>query len=410
MAKRYLNYFIMGCFCLFTLPLVSLADSADLSWQNWLQKQVQQHPDVLAAGKSMAAALALAEGNQRPLYNPELETEYERNGDDDVYSVGISQTIDLWDKRGVRTRQADFMRVAAKMGYNLALQEKSAEALRAIVAYQSSKELVGFAEKQESQMNTLLGLVEKRLQAGDMGQVDMELAFLGLSQRLNASAQARANLRQMESSLSELLPDWSESKIQIPLAFWDIEGTSLTSQELDRLPLVAMAQAEYEIVAHQARIAKLESKAEPTIGISAGEDGDEDVLALSLSVPLNFRNNYQAEATAATLESVSAKLRYRALKRQAHFAGKASLNVFDEYRRHYQRWQTLIRGRGETSDKLLAQQWDSGDLSTTEYMLALGQITEGMVAGIELRTQFHLACVDWLLASGQLGVGAEEVE
>ncbi len=410
MAKRYLNYFIMGCFCLLVSPLAGLADSADLNWKNWLQKQVQQHPDVLAAGKSMDAALALAEGNQRPLYNPELETEYERNGDDDVYSVGISQTIDLWDKRGVRTNQANSMRVVAQMGYNLAVQEKFAEAMRAIVEYQSSKELVGFAEKQEAQMNTLLGLVEKRLQAGDMGQVDMELAFLGLSQRLNATAQARATLRQLESRLGELLPDWSESKIQIPVSFWEIKGVNLTSQELERLPLVAGARAEYEVVEHQARLAKLASKVEPTIGISAGEDGEEDVVALSLSVPLNFRNNYQAEATASTLESVSAKLRYRALKRQAHFAGKASLNAFDEYRRYYKRWQTLIRGRGETSDKLLAQQWDSGDLSTTEYLLALGQITEGMVAGIELRTQFHLACVDWLFISGQLGVSAEDVK
>ena len=401
MGKWYMRYLFMGWICFIAFLGVAQAGSAG-QVQEWLQEQVRQHPDVLAAGKSLDAALALAEGRSLALYNPELETEYERNGDDDVYSIGISQTIDLWDKRGVRSRQADFSRRAAQMSFELVVQEKMAEALRAIVAYHSSVDLAGFAQKQEAQMNSLLGLVEKRLQAGDIGQADMELAFLGLSRRLNATAQAKANLRQVESRLSELLPDWTNEHIAIPAGFWNVEGGNLTATELDLLPAVALARAEYDIVDHQARLAKLEGKADPTFGISAGEDGEEDVVAVSFSVPLNFRNNYQAEAKAASLDSVSARQRYMAVKRQAHFTSQAALGGFEEYRLHFNKWQKLINGRGETGGKLLAQQWDSGDLSTTEYLLALDQITEGLVAGIELRTQYQLACVEWLLASGQL--------
>lgn len=403
MGRRFFNHFITACFATLVVPTIVLASSDGFNL-SWLQDQVRQHPQVVAAQRGMDATFALAEGSQRPLYNPEFATEYERNGDDDNYTVGLSQTIDLWGKRGVRTRQADFMRVAAQMNYDLVLQDKMGQALRAIVAYQASRELAGFAEKQEAQMETLLLVVEKRHQAGDIGQADAELAFLSLTQRLNETAQARVSLRQIESRLNELLPDWSEATIDIGSEFWAVEGGELTGQELDVLPAVAAAHAEYKTIERQAQLAQLESKVDPTVGISAGEDGDEDVVAVSFSVPLNFRNNYKAEARASTLESAAAKQRYRAVKRQYHFASRSALSSLQEYRVHYNRWQTLMQGRDKASDALLAQQWDSGDLTTTEYLLALGQITEGMVAGIELRRQFQLACIDWLQIAGQLRV------
>jgi outer membrane protein TolC len=392
----------MAWLCILFLPTFSSAGSVGSNWQGWLQNQVVQHPEVIAAKRKMDAVLALAEGNQRPLYNPELETEYERNGDDNNYSIGVNQTLDFWGKRGVRISQSGSMQLAAQMHYRVVVQDKKSQSLQAIVDYQASRHLAGFAEQQEAQMNTLLQVVEKRRQAGDMGQADTELAFLNLTQRLAATANARVTLRQLELQLTELLPEWSPETIQIPARFWELKGHALTSQELDLLPVVAAAKAEYELVNQQARLAKLAGRPDPTLGISAGEDGEENVVALTFSVPLHFRNNYQAEANAATLESASAKQNYMAVKRQYHFASQASLARMEEYRNHYERWQTLMQGRSEASGKLIAQQWESGDLSTTEYLLALDQVTAGMMAEIELRTEFQRACVNWLLVSGQL--------
>lgn len=402
MLKPSLHYFFMGCLWLVALPGIALASPPDNGWQNWLTDQLRQHPQIITAKKTMDANLEQASTYEQPLYNPELETAYERNGDDNNYQVGLSQTIDLWDKRGVRRQQGNFRQQAARIGYQLALQQKTAEALQSIINYQASRDLADFAEKQEKQMNTLLNLVEKQQLAGDTGQADTELAFLNLSQRLNATAQAKANLRQVESRLDELFQMWSPEKVAIPVSFWDLKGQNLTAQELDQLPVVAEARNQYQFLEKEAQLAKLTTKAEPTIGISGGEDGDEDVVAISLSIPLNFRNNYQAEARAVSQQSAAARQNYRAVKRQSHFSSQAALATMREYRNYFERWETLMTGRGETSGELLEKQWNSGDMSTTEYLLALEQRTMGMIAGIELRTQFQQACVNWLFTTGQL--------
>ena len=119
-------------------------------------------------------------------------------------------------------------------------------------------------------------------------------------------------------------------------------------------------------------------------------------------MPLNVRNNFTAEVRAANQEALSAEAQYRAIRRKQQFAIESSRATLGEFQQRFERLKTLMRGRGERSENLLAKQWSSGDMSTTEYLLALQQRTEGLVAGIELQTQFQLARVNWLLQSGQL--------
>ena len=384
------------------LPQISLAAESIQPWQQWLLTQVQQHPDLIAAQSNLDSTLALAEANNQPLYNPELETDYERNDDDNNFTIGLSQTIDLWDKRGTRQQQANHQRTAAQFRYHQALQTKLAEALQTIVEYQTSKDLAGFAQSQEKQLDTLLCLLRKRQQAGDIGQLDMELAFFNLSQRLGATAEARARLRQAEAKLDEIIPDWSAEKVHIPQTFWQIKAHNLTTSELEQLPAVARAKAEYQIMEQDANLARLAGKAEPTLGIRGGEDGGKSLVGVSLSIPLNIRNNYGAESRAAGLQSQAAKSSYRAIKRQYHFDSQAALATYQEYQIYFNRWQKLIAGRGDSSEQLLQKQWDSGDMSTASYLQSLEQRRDGMAAGIDLRSQFQLACIDWLHISGQL--------
>ena len=61
-----------------------------------------------------------------------------------------------------------------------------------------------------------------------------------------------------------------------------------------------------------------------------------------------------------------------------------------------------MNGRGKHSGDLLHKQWQSGDISTTEYLLALQQRAEGLNAGIELQSQYQLSQIDWLLQVGQV--------
>jgi len=398
------------CGCLVSLLFSSGVSSANPKavWQNWFVTQIEQHPDVIAAKERMNSAFSTAENLEQPLYNPQLETEYEREEANNNYRIGINQTVDWWDKRAVREQQAVFNRAAAKQAFQVAKQQKVTQALEAIAEWQGASQRAKLALEQEAQLGTLLDLVQRRQRSGDLGQVDAELTFLGLSQRLNETAQAQAQLNQANAQLQEIFPDWSPKWSQIPDSFWSGVQMVQTDQWVDQHPAVLAARGEWEILQQSAELARRETKADPTFGINAGQSTEGDVAALTFSIPLNVRNNFSATARAASQQALSAEARYRAVRRKQQANIEATYLALQAYQRQYNRWKSLMKGRGERSESLLEKQWGGGDLSTTEYLLALQQRAEGLLAGIELSTRFQLARIEWLFQSGQVNAALKQ--
>ncbi len=413
MTKYLFRYFTIWAVIILLNPTLVLAEQAKPNWQAWLLSQVEQHPEIIAAREQMNSYYSLAEARERPLYNPELDTEYEREGKSNNYRLGVNQTLDLWGKRDTRKQQAGFSRILAQQNYELIVQQKIAESLQALIEWQAASRQSELALQQESQMDTLISLVTERQATGDLGQVDAELTLLSFSQRLNDTAQAQAQLKQVEARLRELLPEWSAEAAQVPENLWSNTdtfsgSTEQTEQWLNSHAAVAAARAEWEVLQQSAELASLETKADPTIGINAGKSGGDNVVAMTFSIPLNIRNNFNAESRAANQEALAAEAQYMAIKRRQKFAIEASHSALQEYQQRFERWQSLMQGRGERSGNLLEMQWQSGDLSTTEYLLALQQRSEGLAAGIELGTQFQLARIDWLLQIGQLNAALKQ--
>ena len=376
--------------------------NAQTTSTSWLSMQINKHPDIIAAKEEMNAVFSNAEGNKQPLYNPELETGYEREGDANNYSIGVSQTIDWWDKRETKEQQANFSLTQASKHFDFLVQEKTAQALQALVTWQAAKKQAVIAQEQEKQLETLLDIVKDRQKAGDLGQVDAELTFLSLSQMLNVTAKVQVQLKQAEAQTKELLRDWTPDKEVIPAQGLTITNYQLSPQWLEQHPLVLAAKAQWQITKSEAQLALLETKADPTIGINAGKNQRENVLGVTFSMPLNIRNNFSAQARAANQQALAAEANFRSIMRKQRFAIQSSADTLLTYQINYQRWQQLMDGRGKRSGDLLQKQWQSGDVSTTEYLLALQQRAEGLKAGIDLQSQFQLSQIDWLLQVGQI--------
>ena len=115
---RLFKYLPLGVSLMLASGLLS-ATTPNTEWVSWLENQIDQHPDIIAARETMNAALSKADGQERPRYNPELETEYEREGDADSYRLGLNQTIDWRDQRGTRKQRSVFNREAARQTYAL---------------------------------------------------------------------------------------------------------------------------------------------------------------------------------------------------------------------------------------------------------------------------------------------------
>jgi outer membrane protein TolC len=409
MFRSLFKGFPLGSLCMLVFSTSLFAAPADDLWGDWLQNQVDQHPEVVAAKDNMKSGLSLADGQDQPLYNPELETEFEREGEDSNFRVGINQTIDWWDKSDIRQQRAAYSRQSARSTFELVRQRKTAEAISALIEWHSAKLSAQLASEQESQLGTLLEMIKERQNAGDLGQLDAELTYLDLSQKLNITAQAQVRFQQAEAQLKELLPNWSAEWANIPTRFWKEHDDNQAVKLSEDHPSIVASRAAWEMLRKEADLIRQDAKAEPSIGINAGRSGDDDVVALSFSIPLNVRNNYSAEIRAAAQHALAAESSYLAVRRKLQYTVEAAQAALSGYRQHYQRWQSLMKGRAESSAKLLKTQWLSGDVSTPEYLISLQQRAEGLLAGIELQTRYRLAYVNWLLQTGQINSALKQV-
>ena len=371
---------------------------------DWLDRQINKHPDIVSARERMNAEFSKVQGSKLPLYNPELSTGYEREGDGNNFNIGISQTIDLWDKQAVNVAIGDKILTVASNQFTYAVVQKKAQALTALINWQLATDKSVLAFEQEQQLDILLKIVTKRQQAGDLVPVDAELTFLNLSQLLNKTAQIQAQLTQAQADVNELLPDWRPDTQVYPEQGLGVTNFQVVEQWLTQHPQVLAAQALWQVQKNIAQYAMLETKADPTIGLSAGKNADDNIVGITFSMPLNIRNDYQANAKAKNQQAIAAEASFRAVMRKQKYLIQASTASLISNKKYLGRWQKLMQGRGEHSAQLLQKQWQLGDLNTSDYLLALQQRAEGLYAGIELQAQFKLSEVQWLLNVGQLNV------
>src|SRR3990167_5392060 len=372
------------------------------SWNDWFYQQILQHPEVVAEREKMNAQLATAEARDQPLYNPELEAEVEREGEDNNSRLGVSQTLDWWDKRGARQNQGNHARQVAQTAYQQVLQQKLTDALLALNDWQSAQQRVAFAREQESQLDALMALVEQRQKTGDLGQIDAELALLTLSQLLNDSADVEAQLAKAGAALTALFPDQSPSGLVIPEAFWQKLHSVDAAKQVDQHPRVMQALAEWNAAKAQTEVAARDATSDPTLGINGGTSGEDKVVALTLSIPLAIRNDYRAVVRSASQEALAAEARFYQVRRQQLALLDGSEAALKAYAGRHERWRNVMQTRVGDSAALLEKKWRTGDLSTPDYLLALKERGESLQAGIELESEWHRAVIEWLLESGQL--------
>lgn len=389
--------------CLLFFPFFVNAQST--KWNDWLATQIEQHPDIIAAREQWLGSNFSADAAEQPIYNPELSTELERDGDENNFLVGVQQTIDWWDKRGAKRQQAKFLRSAAEAQYRKQVLNKTADALDALVEWHFANRAAMIAQTQKQQFDTLLELVEKRKQVGDLGSIDAELTFLSLSQQLVQVTEVEVSLKRAQTRVSELLPTWSPEQGGIPTDFWPSPLNPVTEQELLKHPIVVSAYNNWQSLKEEAKVIKRAVKAEPTIGVNAGRNEGERVVGLTFSIPLNIRNSFNAETRVAENNALEAEAHFQSLFRKQRFDWKAAHDTWQRYKQQYHRWQTVVQDRVQNSAQLFERQWRSGDLSTSNYLLALNQRAESLLAGIQLEKQTQQAFIEVLQQSARLNTG-----
>lgn len=408
---RLLPFFgavLAGCLLITVAQAADTTDSGTLTQSTatmapaltvFVRTVLEDNPRLQAARAAVDAAQAGTRAAGRPLYNPELEIGAEQ-AESDTTSIGVRQAIDWADKRGARHGIAAFEAEAARAEFEATRQQLIAELLTALGRYHSTEALDQLAQQRVDLMQRFLALAEKRRRAGDLNQVELDLARLAHTRSLLQRAQASAERTDAEQALVAVTgaarQSWPALPGRLP------EPASFDAQMLlDGLPELQAQRARVAAAQSTITLRQREQRPDPSLGLRGGREGSEGLVGLSLSIPLYVRNDFRAETQAANAQLIKAQQTgqdaYR--RAQARLTSAAA-----RYRVTYDAWATWEHsGQPSLSSQLalLERLWQAGELSTADYLLQLNQTLETRTSALELRGQLWRSWFDWLAASGR---------
>jgi len=361
---------------------------------------LQDNPRVQAASAAVDASRARQEAAGKALYNPELELDAEKT-DIRTETIGVSQTIDWGDQRGARTEVAQYENKAVLAGFQFVRQELANQLITGLAEYHASNQLNLLAQRKSQLMQDFAELASQRYNAGDLNQVELDLAQLAANEALlqlaetsNAVAQSLQILYSITGSATNEWPSLPEQLPSLDFSSVDVDST------LRRLPEFQQAQASMAASRARIKVATSETTANPTIGLRAGREGSESLAGLTLSIPLFVRNNFQAEVTAANADAIESERHAEHAWRVSNARLISSAKTYSVTRKAWQQWLATGKTPLQRRITLLKRLWKTGELSTTDYLVQLRQTLDTQAAAVSLQGQLWKSWFGWLAASG----------
>ena len=364
---------------------------------------VDANPQVNAARAALDASVALEGAAGRPLYNPELEIEAE-DADSETRALGISQTLDWGGKRNARTAVAESERRSVEANYLAVRWRVTADLLSALASYQTESDRSALAAVRSGTMQDFAELAEQRFDAGDISQIEFDLAVLAFTDARIKQATASANFAEAKQAVSSLAvgsapTEWPAIQTELPpLTIAPSEANDLVMS----LPHVRAAQLRASAAAARVNLRERERRPDPTLTLRGGSEGDETLVGLNLTIPLHVRNNFSYEVTAASAERRQAQQEAADISRQAYARFQGAQERYQLSQAAWEDWQRIGGVSLQRQTDLLWRLWEAGDISTTEFLVQLQQTLDTRESALELRAALWRAWFEWLTASGQI--------
>jgi len=364
---------------------------------------VDANPQVNAARAALDSSAAMEGAARRPIYNPQLAFQAE-DADTEVRALGISQTVDWADKRGARTSVAAAERRAAEADYLMIRRQVTAELLTALSAHQTESDRSALAGIRASTMQDFSELARQRLEVGDIGQIERDLATLAFADARMRKATALAGVAEAEQAVSSLAvgtasSEWPGLATELPIA---PGPDSRASVSVTSLPEVRAAQARVIAAAARVDLRRRERRPDPTLSLRGGTENDETLIGLNVTIPLPVRNRFNYEVTAASAAHRQALQEAAVISRQAYARFEGARTRYQLAHAAWQDWQQTGDVSLQRQSDLLWRLWEAGELSTTEFLVQLQQTLDTRESALELRASLWRAWLEWLMASGEI--------
>lgn len=379
------------------------SDQSTNDLSKFIEALLDNHPRMAVVRAAVEAARAGERAAGKPLFNPELELDAE-TAETDSFSLGLSQTIDWSDRRSAQASVTRFEREASEAELEQVEQSLTIEGLLALSDAKSAQDLYQLTQRRLQIMSRFSGLAERRHRAGDLGQVELDLARLAAAQAGFEQAQTAANQIEAQQELVAVIGD---SRSDLPLLTSALPALDLDHLNLDhlleKLPKLRVLRNRIAAGRAMVQISTRERRPNPTFGFRGGREESDTLLGVSISVPLLVRNDFQAEVDVANAELIKTQQEGQDTYRQARARLIATAERYRIMRGAWEHWEQTGKISLKHQIDLLQRIWQAGEIDTTDYLVQLKQTLDTRSSALELRAQLWRSWFNWLAASGRVG-------
>lgn len=371
---------------------------------NFVETSLKNNAQVKAGVLAVSASQSLEAAASRPLYTPELELSTQ-NATDNTHTVGLSQTFDWAGKRSARTKVASAKTRSVIAEYQQIKQSFTIELLESLADRQTGKERAALAIERVRLMNTFLELTQKRFDAGDLSLVESNFAKLVYADARMQRATALSDAAEAEQNLIALSNyDLNASVPVLDTKLPEKRTLQNVQQYITALPEVQIAQYQVEMAKATALLRTRETRVDPTVSVVGGEEGDDSLFGLTLSIPIPIRNRFSNEVEAANNQYLQEQQILINVQRRATARLKSAFARYNIACDAWQDWRTVGQSSLSQQNALLQRLWESGELSTTDFIVQTSQTIDSQDNALSLRRSLWRAWFEWLDASGQINV------
>jgi cobalt-zinc-cadmium efflux system outer membrane protein len=377
-----------------------LLEPANPTFSAFINSSTNNNPLVLAAKASYAASLARKEAASRPLFNPEVGFDAD-NGETKDRVFSLSQTFDWANQRDARDDVATSESRRAWANYISIRRQIASELIQGLSNFKTNKAREELAEQRVSIMSDFASLSKRRFEQGDLNRVELNIASLAFMKARITHADIQVEVADAMGQIRNVEPDiepehWPTlDKLQ---ALPAIDNKTI----LSALPNVLSAQSTANAALATVELRKREKKPSPTVSIRGGEEEDDTTVGIGFSIPLYFRNPYNAEVDVASTEYQAALQELDdVLRRTLSQLDNATLR-YNLYFSAWEDWQTTgLVDLNNQADQLQTL-WEAGEISTTEFLLQIQQTLDTRDSALNLHQSVRDAWLVWLMSSGKI--------
>jgi len=378
-------------------------EMAPIELQQFIQRTFLTHPRLTAAKAEFNAARAKYTAADKAIYNPELELDGEET-DIKTSSIGLSQTIDWGDQQGAKTAIARHQLNAALAKLQQERQKLLGDLLMVLSDFKNKSQLADLSAQRLALMKNFFDVAKQKHAAGDLNQVELDLAQLAYSESIFDNAKVLAEHVEAEQAFYALYNVNAATNKALPTMIVDFQKVTLPDefeQFVMSLPQMQIVRSNVEASKNTIKLRQSEASADPTISIRGGREDKENLVGVTLTIPLNIRNSYSAEIEVARREYLQAEQLAQQAWRNIRKDIIAKTRHYQLTQKAWNQWKTSGQLSIQRQLKLLKRLWRAGDLSTTDYLVQIKQNLDTQSAGIEIQTTLWSSWLAWLNATAQ---------